>query len=149
MIQMMAKHGVNPFARLGQRFETDADVKRLFARHGHDYADVVQRCRKVDETAPLLENILESAWEVFGDVPGTVSVVNEEMGETIATLEEPGVLAMLTYQQHFESAVDRFCECLETGSLGSLQSWLSSGIASIDAYIMHRASLYNSRHPTE
>lgn len=145
----MAKHGVNPFARLGQRFETDADVKRLFARHGHDYADVVQRCRKVDETAPLLENILESAWEVFGDVPGTVSVVNEEMGETIATLEEPGVLAMLTYQQHFESAVDRFCECLETGSLGSFQSWLSSGIASIDAYIMHRASLYNSRHPTE
>ncbi len=146
MILMMAKHGNHSYHG---RFVSDAEVKRFFQSNGCYWADLVQRCRKPSELVPLVENLIGSTWVA---PQGGVSIVGKattDEEKKIASLEGPGILTTKTYLQLFENAVASFHRCMEKASFGDFQSCVSNGIASIDAYIMHRAWIYNSTHPTE
>ena len=146
MILMMAKHGNHSYQA---RFVSDADVKRFFQSNGCFWDDLVQKCRKPTELVPLIENLIGSTWVA---PRGRVSIVEKaatDEEKEITSLEGPGILITKTYLQLFENAFASFYRCMEMASVGDFLSCVSNGIASIDAYIMHRAWIYNSTHPTE
>lgn len=147
MILMMAKHG-NHGAR--RRFVSDADVKRFFQSNGYDWGNLVEVCRKPKEIVPIVENLLGSTWKVSkGGKAAVVTGASTDEETEIASVSGPGELTSSTYLRLFENAVDNLNKCMERASFGDFQSSISNGIASIDAYIAHRAWLYNSGNPSE
>ncbi len=146
MILMMAKYGNHGYH---QRFVSDADVKRFFMAKGHCWDDIVEDCRKPSAVTPFLENLIGATWRVSGSVKAAiVTGAATDKEKEITSVEGPGTLTASTYLQLFENAVDSFNRCMERASFGDFQSCVSNGIASIDAYIAHRAWLYNSDHPS-
>jgi len=147
MILMMTKHG-NHGVR--QRFVSDADVKRFFGAKGIYWDDLVQKCRNPSEIIPIVENLIGSTWIVSGG--GRAAIVTgaaTDKEREIASVEGPGTLTTSNYLQLFENAEDNLNKCMVSASFGDFQSSISNGIASIDAYIAHRAWLYNSGNPSE
>lgn len=99
---------------------------------------------------PIVENLLGSTWKVTGGGKAAIvtgAATNEET--EIASVSGPGELTSSTYLRLFENAVDNINKCLESASFGDFQSSISNGIASIGAYIAHRAWLYNSGQHAE
>lgn len=146
MILMMAKCGNgsrNP------KFVTDADVKRFFKASGYDWGDLIQTCRKQEEIVPLIENLIGSTWTVVGGKAAIVTGAGTDDEREIASVESPASLITSSYLQLFENAVDNFQRCMEHALFGDFQSCVSNGIASVDAYIAHRAWLCNAGHPSE
>lgn len=147
MILMMAKHG-NHGAR--HRFVSDAHVKRFFQSNGYYWGELVEVCRKPKEIVPIVENLLGSTWKVSGGGKAAIVTGAATDEETeIASVSGPGELTSSTYLRLFENAVDNLNKCLESASFGDFQSSISNGIASIGAYVAHRAWLYNSGQPAE
>ncbi len=147
MMLMMAKYGNHGYP---QRFISDADVKRFFKSKGHYWEDIVETCRKPNAVIPFLENLIGSTWRVSGSAKAAiVTGAATDKEKEITSVEGPGTLTASTYLQLFENAVASFNRCMESSSFGDFQSCVSNGIASIDAYIAHRAWLYNSDHPSE
>lgn len=148
MILMMAKYG-NHHIRCN--FVSDADVKRFFQSNSNYYwDDLVQKCRNPNEIVPIVENLIGSTWKVSGGGKAAIVTGAATNKETeIASVNGPGELTSSSYLQLFENAVDNLHRCMERASFGDFQSCVSNGIASIDAYIEHRAYLYNSDHPGE
>ncbi len=147
MILMMAKHGNHG---AGLKFVSDTDVKRFFQSNGYEWGDLVEVCRKPNEIVPIVENLIGSTWRVSGG--GRAAIVTEaatDKEREIASVEGPGTLTTSNYLQLFENAVNNLNKCMENTSFGDFQSSISSGIASIDAYIAHRAWLHNSGNPSE
>lgn len=145
MILMMAKYGNHGHR---QRFASDADVKRFFQSKGCSWEALVQDCRNPNRIVPIVENLIGSTWVVSGS--GKAAVVagaTTEHEKEIASVEGPGILSFATYLQLFENAVDSLSRSMEKASFSDLQSCVTNGMASIDAYIMHRAFLYNSNNP--
>ena len=145
MIVAMAKHGNHDY-----RFASDADVQRFFARQGHEFAALVERCRKADSRVPMVENLVPSNFVVDTKGKGSrVSIIDPQTGEELSRVEGPGRLIWPDYGGAFEEAVRNFKRCLQTASIGPFQSCTSSGVASIEAYIAHRARMYNAVHPDD
>jgi len=140
MIMTMAKHGNHDY-----RFASDADVKRFFAAAGHEYSELVRACRKFECQVPLVENVIPATWTVTGGA--TVAVINSLTGEEVTKVEGPGTYAVHNYWARFEDAVRELLHCLEAGSFGAFESCAASGVASLEAYVAHRAWLHNSLHP--
>ncbi len=137
MIQMMAKYGDHSSP---DRLVTDADVVRFFQSHGHDYNDMVEKCRRTNEIIFLVENLIGSTCQV---IQGVWCFKNPHTGEE-NRVQAPGSFSKLTYLQLFENAVDNFKQCLEIAGFGRFQSCLSSGLASVESYITYRVEIYNS-----
>ena len=152
LILMIAKHGNHGHH---QKFVSDADVKRFFQSNGYYWDELVQECRKPNEIVRKVESLLGIAlssgtWRVSPSVKAAiVTGAATDKEKEIASVEGPGILTSSSYLQLFENAVDNLHRCMERASFGDLQSCVSNGIASIDAYIEHRAYLYNSDHPSE
>lgn len=142
MIMMMAKHGNNDYA-----FRSDADVKRLFAAAGYEFAAVVQACRRSGQAVPLVENVIPASWSVTGGA--TVAIVDSRTGQELTKVKGPGTYVPYHYWGRFEDAAREFRRSLDTASIGGLESWVSSSIASVEAYVAHRVWLYNSLHPED
>ena len=147
MILAMAKYG---YRHQQHKFISDADVKRFFLSNGYFWDDLVDQCRKPRAIVPVIENLLGSTWRVSGGVKAAiVSDAATENEKEIVSVEGPGALTGSSYLQLFENAANNLDRCVESANFGDFQSCVSSGIASIDAYITHRALLYNSTHPYE
>jgi hypothetical protein len=145
MIMMMAKHGDNPFG-----FASDADVKRFFAGQGYEFAALVERCRKADSAVPMVENLVGSTFIVDTSGEGSsVAIIDAQTGEELSRVEGPGQLIWPDYGGAFEEAVRNLKYCVQTASVGPFQSCTSSGVASVEAYIAHRARIYNAVHPDD
>lgn len=147
MILTMAKYGAHHHR---QKFSSDADVKRFFQFNGYYWDNLVERCRNPRAVVPLMENLIGGTWRVSGGVKAAI-VTNAatDNEREIVSVEGPGTLTFSTYLHHFEVAVNNLERCVENVSFGDFQSCVSSGITSIDDYIIHRALLYNSTHPSE
>ncbi|GAI41255.1 unnamed protein product, partial [marine sediment metagenome] len=91
--------------------------------------------------------LLGSTWTISEGMKAPM--LNRETGEEISSVEGPGMLITSAYLHHFENALEKLNRCLESASFGDFQSCVSSGVASIEAYIEHRASICNSRCPAE
>jgi len=140
MIVAMAKHGNHDY-----RFTSDAEVKRFFAADGYDFTDVVRASRKCNSAVPLVENLVPGTWSVTGGA--TVAIVDSRTGEELTKVEGPGTYAPYEYWGRFEDAVRDLRQSLELASLGAFKDCVSSGHASLEAYVAHRAWLHNSLHP--
>jgi hypothetical protein len=140
MIMTMAKHGNHDYA-----FTSDADVKRFFAAGGYDYDELVRASRKWNSAVPLVENVVPGTWTVTAGA--TVAVIDSRTGQEITKVQGPGAYAPYEYWGRFEDAVRQFGQTLELASLGAFKDCVSSGLASLEAYVAHRAWLHNSSHP--
>ena len=122
----------------------------FFQSNGLYWDNLVQKCREPKEIVPFFENLIGSTWKVSGG--GRAAIVTEATTDKeteITSVNGPGELTTSTYLQLFENAVNNLNRCLESASFGDFQSCVSNGTASIDAYIAHRAFLYNSAYPCE
>jgi len=147
MMLMMAKYGNHGYR---QRFVSDADVKRFFKSKGHYWNNIVETCRKPTAVIPFLENLIGSTWRVSGSAKAAiVTGAATDKEKEITSVEGPGTLTASTYLQLFENTVDNLHRCMERASFGDFQSCASNGTASIEAYITHRAWIYNSQQPSE
>lgn len=131
------------------RFRTDAEVKRFYEGAGLTFEEVVERCREFALPVPVLENLLDSG-HVFVEAGGGGSIsIEDAAGNELAKLKEPGVLVRSSYQHLFYTAMKAFDRAVEEGSWGEFLSALSNGIASVEAYLNHRAEIWNTRHPDD
>jgi hypothetical protein len=144
MILMFAKYGDH-----GDRlvFRTDADVKRYLAQRGIDFQKLVEQCRSFGENVPYLENLVGSTWTVsYG---AKAAVVDMQSGEEKCAVEGPGAIALSTYWAHAETSVKSRTRAVEASSFAELQIAITNGMASIEAFISHRAEIWNTSNPQD
>jgi len=144
MILMFAKYG-NHGNRLV--FRNDADVKRCFTQRGIDFQKLVEQCRSYSEKVPFFENLISSTWTVTAGA--TATVVDKNRGEEKCVVEGPGTLALSTYWAHAETCFNARNKAVEASSFTELQIAITSGMASIEAYINHRAVIWNNCNPND
>jgi hypothetical protein len=140
MIMTMAQHGNHDYT-----FTSDADVKRFFAAGGYDYDELVRASRKWNSAVPLVENVVPGTWTVTAGA--TVAVIDSRTGQEITKVEGPRTYTPYHYWARFEDAVRDFRQFLEGASVGAFGGSVSSGLASMEAYLAHRAWIHNSEHP--
>lgn len=144
MILMFAKYGNH-----GEKtaFATDADVKRYLTRCGIDFQRLVDLCRAFNENVPYFENLAGSTWTISSGAKA--AVVDKQSGEEKCVVEGPGTIALSTYWAHAETAYKARTNAGEASSFTELQTAIVNGMASIEAYINHRAELWNSSNPQD
>ena len=127
MIMMMAKRGnhyIEDFYKV--QLLTDDDVKRFFSGGTGTFDQLVEFCRDYRNPVPTVENIL-----------GSLMVVS---GTAIITS---------TYRNLYETASQNLNRAIENVSYADLQSAVTSGISSIEAYINHRVEQWNGQNPDD
>lgn len=144
MILLFAKYG-NHYHN--ENFVTDADVKRAFQGNSIDYQMLVEKCRDPKENVPFFENLIGSTWTVSGGAK--ISRVDLTTGEEEFSVQGPGILTESTYWAFGEEACKARDRSIDESSHSALQSAIVNGIASIEAYIQHRAAIWNKANPTD
>lgn len=144
MILAMAKFS---FRGGGIQFTTDASVKRYLKKHGADFKQIVEKCRIFKENIPFFENLIRSTWTVSEGAK--LAVVDKLDGQKKSEVQGPGVLTVSTYRGLFEEALRARDRSVKSSSYSDYQNAVVSGIASIEAYINHRAEIWNKISPTD
>ena len=150
MVLMFAKHG-NHYGK--GKFRTDAEVKRFLSQKGYDFNGVVENARDFFENAvPFFENFVGATFHfhVSSEGPSSAKASLIEKGEPVATIDTPGEISV-AYQALFEHAV-RCINRIPENPVSLYQEFLaacSAGISSIEAYMRHRADLWNREHPDD
>lgn len=139
MILMLAKYGNHGDKSV---FRTDADVKRYLERRGIDFQRLVEQCRSFGENVPYFENLVGSTWIV--STGAKAAVVDRPGGEEKCFVEGPGTIALSTYWAHAETCYKSRTLAVEGSSFSELQTAITNGMASIEAYINHRAEIWNT-----
>lgn len=143
LIQTMAKHGNHLY--LGQ-FSTDEEIRVFLASNGLDYKKVIEYCRTFTNRVPKFENLISSTAQSVGG--SSISVVNNITGETISSTDGPGIIALTSYWALFEEAFTQFRATLTSvRPMTSFLTCATTGVATIEAYVQHRAILYNDTNP--
>ncbi len=147
MIVAMARYTDRPFFLDHIRLETDEDVWRFFAGQGYNIDALVERLRNKDEQVPLFENLVPPVFNV-GGAPGSRIALRGAGEKELSVIEgESGYLVFSAYSSRFNQAAGHLERCVKTMNHEDYLSSLGDGIASIEAYISHRAELYNDAHP--
>lgn len=141
LVQLMAKHGNHYHGQ----FSTDADVKRFLAASGMDYKSVIEYCRTFTNPVPGFENLIPSTVQSTGGA--ALSVVDNATGHNIATTQGAGIVALSSYWALFEESYTQFKMAIERTSFTSFLSCTAIGVAAVEAYIQHRAKIYNAMEP--
>lgn len=141
LIQLMAKYGNHDHGR----FSTNADVERFLTASGLDYKLVVEHCRTFTNSVPRFENLIPSTVQSIGEA--TLSVIDKTTGQDIVTTQGPGIVALSSYWALFEESYAQFKAAIEKTGLTSFLSCTATGVAAVEAYIQHRATIYNARGP--
>lgn len=115
--------------------------------NGLDFQQLVEECRDFQSRVPFFENLIGSTWEVTG--PGKASTIDLATGKEHVSVDGPGTITLSTYWSQFETAVAALERAISNASYADLQSAVVSGIASIEAYINHRAELWNRTNPDD
>ncbi len=144
LVLMMAKWSFPP---MFSQFRTDASVKRYLQRQGGDFEKIVETCRTFKENVLFFENLVGSTWTVSNGA--RISIVDKMDGETKAEVQGPGTLTVLTYWGHFEEALRSRNRSVESSSYPEYQTAIIKGIASIEAYISHRAEIWSKGNPSD
>ena len=144
MIIMFAKYGNHGEKAI---FKSDADVKRYMEHRGIDFQKLVELCRNFKENVPYFENLMGSTWTISSGCKA--AVVDKVGGKEKCVVEGPGTIALSTYRSHAETAYKARTNAVEASSFNELQTAIVSGMASIEAYINHRAELWNNDHSKE
>jgi hypothetical protein len=148
MIINMAKYSNRPFF-IPDTFDTDEEVWDFFARKGWDRNALVEKMRNRDEQLPFLENLIPPGFSIRG-APGSRASLRGPGEEEMAVVEgESAHLTSSAYRSRFEQATTHLRRCVDSMNNEDYLSGLGAGIASIEAYIDHRAELYNEQHPVE
>ncbi|MDP2853828.1 MAG: hypothetical protein Q8O28_06245 [Smithellaceae bacterium] len=141
---MFAKHGDHNERNV---FKSDADVKRYMEHRGIDFEKLVDLCRNFKENVPYFENLVGSTWSISAGCKA--AVVDKVGGKEKCVVEGPGTITLSTYWAHAETAYKARTDTVEASSFTELQTAIVSGMASIEAYINHRAELWNNTNPKE
>ncbi len=144
MILTMAKFS---FRGKSIQFTTDASVKRYLKKHGADFKQIVEKCRIFKENVPFFENLIGSTWTVAEGAK--LAVVYKFDGQKKSEVQGPRKLTVSTYWELFEEALRARDRSVESSSYSDYQISVVSGIASTEAYINHRAEIWNKINPTE
>jgi hypothetical protein len=144
LITMMAKHG-NHYQEAF--FRTNEEVVNFFQKKGVNFEKLVENCRHYQVTVPFFENLIGCTWTVSGRA--RVSRVDRITGKEDLIVEGPGAISMSTYWSLYETANESLKQAINKGSYTDLQSAIVLGIASIEAYINHRAEEWNMKNPTD
>ena len=107
---------------------------------------LVEKCRDPKENVHFFENLIGSTWTVSGG--GKMSLVDLTTEEEFS-VQRPGIFTGLTYWALSEAACKARDRSIEECSHSDLQSAIVKGIASIEAYIQHRAAIWNKANPTD
>jgi len=143
LIQIMAKHGNHYYE--GQ-FSTDEEIKRFLAASGVDYVEMIEKCRIFTNPISKFENFISSTAHSVGGA--SLSIVDNATGQTVAATDGPGIIAYSSYWALFEEAYAQFNATLTGVSpMTSFLTCTSTGIAAVEAYIQHRAIIYNETKP--
>lgn len=127
LIMMMAKrsnHYLEDFRKVS--LQTDDDVKRFFSGGTGTFDQLVEFCRDYRQPVPTVENIL-----------GSLMVTG---GRAIITS---------TYRNLYETASENLRRAIENVSYSDLQTAVTSGISSIEAYINYRVEKWNEQNPND
>src|SRR5215212_6628745 len=148
MIVNMAKYSNRPFF-IQDTFDTDEDVWRFFGQRGWDRKALVEKMRNRDEQVPFVENLIPAGLRIGGAPGSHVALRGPSEKEIDAVEGESAQLTTSAYWSRFEQATTHLRRCVNRMDNEDFLSCLGDGIASIEAYIEHRAQRYNERRRPE
>ncbi len=132
-------------ARCGNIFDAEIstaadDIRGYCLRRGIDYQHMIERARTYGEQIPHLENLVGSVWTSEG---AKISRVYQDTGEEEILVEGDGQYSEAYYWTAFEQAVGHLNQMIEKQAMFELHSAIERGVASVEAYISHRAHHWN------
>jgi len=70
-------------------------------------------------------------------------------GVTTVTMDSPGMITTSQYEASFQRAVGYIDDAIARADSGPMLDALVAGVASIEAYVRHRAAIWNAGHPND
>ncbi len=121
-------------------------IKLLLKQNGYDFDELVQECRNFEKSVPFFENFVRSTFEVHGisAFGNSVSIVDAYSDESLMSIDSDGIICLNIYEAKFEEACKLRDNAIKKNSFEKFCAALSKGIASIEAYIQHRAFFWNT-----
>lgn len=125
------------------KLNSDLDVKNyLYHYEGIDFEALVNHARTVGAPIPF-ENLVGSVWTTTG-----VNIQKVVNGIPKTVLHDDGQYTGDLYWSYFEQSLKSLNSAIENISMGDLQTCIERGVASVNAYISHRAAIWNQKNPT-
>lgn len=106
--------------------QTDDDVKRFFSGGTGTFDQLVEFCRNYKQPVPVVENVLGSLMLVSGTA-----------------------IITSAYRNLYETASENLDRAVKKVSYADLQSAVTAGISSVEAYINYRVEKWNAQNPNE
>lgn len=138
---MYGDHGYTP------RPKSPREVAILLASLGCDPNRAAEICRDYRQPVPHLQNLLGSTWTVSDGAD--VQVIDNRTGQVVANVSGPGTVTLSTYLAQFEMACAARDRAVQKSSYADLQTAITHGIASVEAYIAELVKDWNLRHPDD
>lgn len=142
MVMAMARHGNHYWEREWGAFTTTQHVERFLAHNGLTLAGLVETMREKDAWGNPFENLLGSGWSFNAGDSGYATYTDSE-GNEVVTMNESGTMVTATDAALFEKATEDFERSLKEMSYTEFLSAIANGLASVEAYVSHKAYQYN------
>lgn len=139
LIYDMAKYSDHNHSKL--RNLSNANIKRWFEQNCGSWRTLVANTRIPNSSIPLIENLLGYDWTL--EASDTTSVTVLQYGHETAKLVGSGHISILDYHTKFVYALEARAIAIKRGSYPDLLSCVTHGVASVEAYITNKASLWN------
>ncbi len=122
------------------------EVGQVLRSQGIDPDKLAAESRDYKKTIACFEDYKFNTWSFTPYPGGTGGIIDNETGEIIATLTEPGIIALSTYLEKFGKACLYRDRAVELCSFSEFHNAIISGITSIDSFILVKAQRWNRNH---
>jgi hypothetical protein len=122
----------------------EMEVRQAYGQRGLDFDVVASASRALSAQFPFENLVPMGPWSTSGAMTFVGAA-----GVTAVTLNDPGVITTSQYEASFQRAVADLELAITTSDSGSMLDALVSGTASLEAYVKHRAAIWNTTHPAD
>jgi hypothetical protein len=129
-------------------FRSPEDVVKFFESRGYVFKELVEHCRDPRNNVPVFENLLTQTWSVGEGEVGITSIGVEGRARPLA-VPESSQFTLRNYARIFEAAAKSREKAIDEKSFDELETAITKGVTSVDAFLNHCAARFNRSKGSE
>jgi hypothetical protein len=146
LILDLARHGDNSH-RIPST-EPDAPIIAWFEQNGEPFDALVEKVRDPTTQVPFVENLVGPNFTVATDARGNtgMAITSPLTGQSVP-ITGPGTFSFSSYHSAFDAAMKSLDRAIQDNSYQDLMQAITSGFASLDAFIAEQIAQWNYANP--
>jgi hypothetical protein len=131
----------------GEFAPTDA-VQSILWQRGARLSDLARKCRQFSESVVWFENLIGPGWTVSGKGLSIVRFAADGSPINVSgPIEDGAEVSLCSYLSKFVAATGHLRQIAITQRSSEMLAAVSTGVASVDSFVITLATHWNSHHP--